>query len=301
MHPPQQPILPLQHRHPQQPYNPGYQPGPYSREAATPPAQFLGYAAPHPAHPIRPSASPSPNPRRQTAADEAFTRADTTGKGALDIANFERALSLMGVHSLPYAQMIKVFYLSDTDRNGEISRPEFVRVAPQLLAGAAFARARIRAGTSTLDLVGLENALRILGFNLSNGRVLAYYQAGDANRDFRIDFDEFWSLLSRVRADYRLSVDDMLRAFRDRVDAEGASAPGRGPLRVSSEQADAAFARADHHQRGKLQVGGFARALHELGFTVGTGRGMMEHFVRADRDRDGHISRNEFLDIFRPR
>lgn len=293
--PSSQPMFPPPSRRTPAPLTAGYQRSAYAGESSTASTYHPAYssAAPY-------GASPSPSPaRRLSAAEEAFMRADERRKGALDIATFERALSHMGVHSLPYAQMISVFYLSDTDQNGEISLGEFVRVAPQLLAGAAFARARMRAGTSSLDLVGLENALRILGFSLSLARVRAYYEAGDANRDYRIDFDEFWRLLERVRRDYRRSADDMLWAFRACVDAEGAAAPGRGPMRVSSEQADAAFMRADDARRGRLKVHGFARALHELGYTVGSGASMMEYFVRADSNRDGHISRDEFLAIFR--
>lgn len=293
--------------HPQQ--HPGYAPPQHNHSGsyALPPGAHPGHQPAHPA-PHHPGYVPAPQyaharpaaavlPGQGPIAERAFDAADRERKGALDLTNFETAISLLGVRSLPYSQIVSVFCLSDIDKDGQISRSEFIRVAPELLAGAAFARAK-PGPDGSLDMQGLSNALRLLGFTLAYAEVAGYYARGDADGDFRISFGEFWHMVPRVMEDRRASFDDMLARFREAVAVDEAAAPGRGTVRVSPEQAVMAFIKADERSVGQLGLKEFANALNELGIASGGEMSMLRCFQEADRDGNRVISRAEFLAIF---
>lgn len=234
--------------------------------------------------------------RPYSEVEKAFKLADTNGHKQLELHGFDIVLMRLGLSHVLNGRICEKFQRADQDKSGTLSFEEVLRLVPEVLADAIFARIAANAGKCELAPGEMHEALALVGIELGKEETYRIVMQYDRNSNYTISHDEFLTIFAVALHRHPLGLDRMLNFFRSNVrTSRTPSTPGT-PVPISRADAEAAFRKALPNTKGELGICAFGKALDELGIVSGTG--MFKKFAEADKDGNKAISLREFISFF---
>lgn len=225
------------------------------------------------------------------AAAAAFKEADADGNGGLSLEEFAAAMRAAG-YDFDDATMAEIFGSADKDGSGELSPEEFESVWDIVSGkmGSAF-EGFDTDSNGGLNEQELANALRTRGLPYDEATVSVLLHAHDHDGSGEIELDEFvplWDLLSgkvakKFKEDDKNGDGELTRAELDAAFAEADL--GYSPAAIAN-----ILAKNDVDRWGTISLGEYKPI-----YDVLTGR-VLREFERYDVDDDDFLSSDELAD-----